>query len=102
MHNRFTFAMVVADAALREMLEPQRQQRELVYTWVISYAQRDLPLVNYHSPVPDLQMMKEAFLYAMKVGWATPDVIAHINRCNRAIKYWWCKVGSCGYGERIR
>jgi len=94
--NRLMFSLVVARGALNEMMENARRQSldRPVYTWVINFSRRELPTLDYHSSIPDLQMLKEAFLYACKVGWATPDVLAHVARCNRAVQFGWCRVGA--------
>uniref|UniRef100_A0A915DXX5 Mediator of RNA polymerase II transcription subunit 24 n=1 Tax=Ditylenchus dipsaci TaxID=166011 RepID=A0A915DXX5_9BILA len=63
----------------------------LTSSLVINFAQRKLPSI-YQTEVPEENTLKEAFLYANQQSWASPDVIAHINRCNKSMQQGtWCK-----------
>jgi hypothetical protein len=76
---------------------------EVPYSWLISSAQRQLspakaPPSHHTNEVPDEQALKEVFLQAVQQGWASPEVISHINRCNKAVQQdVWCTVSSFNY-----
>ncbi|KAI1721617.1 mediator of RNA polymerase II transcription subunit 24 [Ditylenchus destructor] len=88
--HRWMYTILVIKKGLKQLAEGRRQ-KEQPYTWVINFAHRQLPTI-YQTEVPDLQMLKEAFLFANQQSWASPDVIAHIDRCNKNFQQsMWCK-----------
>ncbi|KAL3100953.1 hypothetical protein niasHS_001413 [Heterodera schachtii] len=90
-HERLGYSMFLARRTLKQLAEP-RVKKEHPYTWLIGFAQRPLPAL----PVRKLSMLrtdkdelkeekqrlKEVFLCANQQGWASPNAVAHVNRCN--------------------
>uniref|UniRef100_A0A914D3R8 Mediator of RNA polymerase II transcription subunit 24 n=2 Tax=Acrobeloides nanus TaxID=290746 RepID=A0A914D3R8_9BILA len=88
--KRWVYTMLVAKKCLKQMVQGRRQ-KEPRYTWVLTYARRQLPTLR-QMEVPDSQMLKETYLYSNQQSWASPDVIAHIDRCNKSSNHrTWCE-----------
>lgn len=95
-NERLGYSMLLARRLLRQMAEA-RVKKEHPYTWLIAFAQRPLPALPMGRKMSLLradrddikeenQRLKEVFLCANQQGWATPDAIAHINRCNESCR----------------
>jgi hypothetical protein len=68
------------------------QLRGPPYTWLIHCARRQLPSVTRFQ-VPDQDALKQAFTYALRQNWAGPNVLALVDRCNKAGEHrMWCTV----------
>ncbi|KAF7633983.1 hypothetical protein Mgra_00006611 [Meloidogyne graminicola] len=90
------YSILIARSLLYQ-IAGQKIKKEHPYTWLIGFVQRPLPALPMGRKMSLLradreeikeenQRLKEVFLCANQQGWATPDAIAHINRCNESCR----------------
>ncbi|KAI3413445.1 hypothetical protein GPALN_010938 [Globodera pallida] len=94
-HERLGYSMFLARRTLKWLAEA-RVKKEHPYTWLIGFAQRPLPALpgrkltllraDKEELKEEKQRLKEVFLCANQQGWASPDAVAHVNRCNVSLR----------------
>ncbi|KAI6178164.1 Mediator complex subunit 24 [Aphelenchoides besseyi] len=80
---KFTIKMVLP--TLDRIVNGPRAQ-ETTYTWLQNIARRDLACLD-PTEVPNMKMLKSAFLYATQQGWASPDVVLYIERMTKHMQH---------------
>ncbi|KAK0416597.1 hypothetical protein QR680_012580 [Steinernema hermaphroditum] len=77
---------LVVRPLLRELLG-EANPAEMPYPWIVQCARRALPCIRGHA-APDMQALKDAYLYACRQNWASPNVIALVDKCDRVNPVW--------------
>ncbi|TKR77463.1 hypothetical protein L596_018434 [Steinernema carpocapsae] len=84
--------MLITRPILHELLE-EANPPEMPYPWIVQCARRALPSIR-RTAAPDMQQLKDAYLYACRQNWASPNVISLVDKCDRNESIW-CKVWFC-------
>ncbi|KAE9551913.1 hypothetical protein FO519_004872 [Halicephalobus sp. NKZ332] len=82
-NDQLHFGIYLVDYGLKHLI--RKRLREPRYTWLVTSARRELPSLK-HFEVPDVQVMKEAYIYSNQQAWASPDVIKLVANSN--FKVW--------------